>query len=135
MFKAMIGLLAGLLLAGALFAGPLSPLPILAEPGDTEADPATGDAPISAAGTITEVLNETADGITDTEIKAYYEKLIDSYQLNETTANETLPDIDDITRQAITLPHLEAGKTITDPEIAAFYRDFLASTGLTDAAD
>lgn len=135
MFKAIIGLLAGVLVAGALFAGPLSPLPTLAEQGDTETDPATGDGPISASGTIAEVLNQAADGITDTDIATYYEKLVDSYQLDETATGGTLPDIDNITRQAITLPLLEAGKTITDSEIAEFYRDFLASTGLTNATD
>ncbi len=136
MFRAIIGLLAGVLLAGALFAGPLSPLPMMAEPGDTGTDPATSDGAISAAGTITEVLNGTVDGITDTDIAAYYEKLVDSYRLDETAAGaETLPDIDNITRQAITLPLQEAGKTIQDTEIAEFYQDFLVRTGLTNAAD
>ncbi len=136
MFRAIVGLLAGVLLAGALFAGPLSPLPMMAEPDDTGTDPATGDSPISAAGTIAEVLNGTADGITDTDIAAYYEKLVDSYRLDEMAAGaEPLPDIDNITRQAIMLPLQEAGKTIQDEEIAEFYQDFLVRTGLTDATD
>ena len=135
MFRALVGLLAGVLLAGALFAGPLSPLPMRAELGDTETNLAAGDDAASAPETIAAVLDGAGDGITDADTAAYYQKLVDSYRLDETAAGEILPDIDNITRQAITLPLLEAGKTIRDREIAEFYQDFLESTGLTDATD
>ncbi len=135
MFKATIGLLAGLLLAGALFAGPLSPLPMRAESGDAGTDPTVGDG-ISASATIVEILNRAAGDITETDTATFYQKLVDSYQLEESAAGAgTLPDIDNITRQAITMPLLEAGETIRDSEIAEFYRDFLVGAGLTDAAD
>ena len=136
MFRALIGLLAGVLLAGAIFAGPLSPLPMRAEPDDTGTSLTAGDDATSASQTIAAVLDGAGSGITDADTAAYYQKLVDSYRLDETAADaETLPNIDNITRQAITLPLLEAGKTIRDREIAEFYQDFLESTGLTDATD
>ncbi len=141
MFRAIIGLLAGVLLAGAIFAGPLSPLPMRAEAGDAETDLAAGNDATSAPETIAAVLNGAAGSITDADTAAYYQKLVDSYRLvdgdqrDETAASKTLPDIDNITRQAITLPLQEAGKMIRDEEIARFYQGFLESTGLTDATD
>lgn len=134
MFRAIIGLLAGVLLAGALFAGPLSPLPMRAERDDAGTNLTAGDDATSAPKTIAAVLDGAGDGITDADTAAYYEKLVDSYRLDVADA-ETLPNIDNITRQAITLPLQEAGKTIRDREIAKFYQDFLESTGLTDATD
>ena len=142
MFRALIGLLAGVLLAGAIFAGPLSPLPMRAEPDDTGTSlTAGGDDATSASETIAAVLDGAGSGITDADTAAYYQKLVDSYRLvdgdqrDETAASKALPDIDNITRQAITLPLQEVGKMIRDEEIARFYQGFLESTGLTDATD
>lgn len=136
MFQAIIGLLAGMLVTGALLMGPLSPLPMQASPGENETDPAVGTSALSASITITEVLERAADGITNTDIAGYYSKLVDSYRLDETsTGVGALPDIDNIIRQAVTLPFREAGNTIQDEEIAEFYQDFLLRTGLSDATD
>lgn len=73
--------------------------------------------------------------ITDPATRAFYDRLVDGYALDEATSNVTdswLPDIDRIQRHALTLPLQEAGKGIQDKEIAAFYARFLVDTGLAE---
>jgi hypothetical protein len=43
-----------------------------------------------------------------------------------------LPDFDRIYRESLTMPFKRAESKITDPDIAAFYRDLMDATGLDD---
>jgi hypothetical protein len=83
-------------------------------------------------------LKSAGEQIADASTRAFYDRLINEYGLDEASGNVTddwIPDIDRIQRHALTLPLQEAGKAIQDKDIAAFYARFLVDTGLaTDAA-
>ncbi|MBN2238717.1 MAG: hypothetical protein JW712_03000 [Dehalococcoidales bacterium] len=92
------------------------------------------DADISA---LISALKKAEREIEDEDLKEYYALLIEKYDLysepysetlNDTYA-KTLPDIDHVVRVAITTPLEQAGKNIKDPEIKAFYYDFLEDVG------
>jgi hypothetical protein len=77
-------------------------------------------------------LKQAGERIVEPGTKAFYDKLISGYDLDQATnaGDEWLPDVDYIQRSAITLPLQEAGKQIKDADIADFYARFLADTGL-----
>jgi hypothetical protein len=79
---------------------------------------------------LTDVLNQVRSEIQDPEILAYYDKLVTSYHLEDTPANG-IPDIEMIQRTSMTMPLLEAGKTIKDPQIKNFYLQFLEQSGFS----
>ena len=91
---------------------------------------------------ISSVLAEAADQFQDEDLARFYGKLIDSYELDEGSSwlapddgsddPEVVPNIEKITRLAITLPLLEVRAQIQDEEIAAFYQDFLEKTGFIE---
>ena len=75
--------------------------------------------------------------IEDEKTAFFYGKLVQGYELDkpsESTGNGRLaglvPDMKLIEHRALTLPLQEAGKGITDKEIADFYFDFLKRCGL-----
>jgi hypothetical protein len=47
-------------------------------------------------------------------------------------ADSLVPNIQEINRQALTQPLLEAEKTITDPQIASYYHGLLDKCGFLD---
>jgi len=88
---------------------------------------------------ISSVLTEAANQFQDEDLARFYGKLIDSYELDEASSwlapgdgsddPGIVPDIEKITRMAITLPLLEVRAQIQDEDIAAFYQDFLEKAG------
>ena len=80
-------------------------------------------------------VNETAGTVSG----QYLNKLVQTYDLENfppvtTDGNgltEILPDIKSVNENAVNLPLIEAGKTIRDEDIAAFYYDFLKKAGFT----
>ncbi len=129
-------------LAGAASAAVLIAIWSLATPyaRAQEGDQPTDQVSISTSTYIVapnDNLKSAGEQITDTATRAFYNKLIAGYGLDEASANVTddwLPDIDMIQRHALTLPLQEAGKSIQDDDIAAFYARFLADTGLATEA-
>jgi hypothetical protein len=85
-------------------------------------------------------LIEAASEIRNKEIAQFYQKLLQAYELNNTSENSSndeslglanlLPDIKKITKTASDLPLKEAGKQIKDEEIAEFYNRFLTLIGV-----
>jgi hypothetical protein len=45
---------------------------------------------------------------------------------------DLLPDIERIYRESLTMPFKQAESKITDPDIAAYYRNLMEATGLDD---
>jgi len=88
---------------------------------------------------ISSVLTEAANQFQDEDLARFYDKLIDSYELDEGSSwlapndgsddPEVVPNIEKITRLAITLPLLEVRAQIQDEDIAAFYQSFLEKAG------
>jgi len=87
-------------------------------------------------------LAKVSTEINDPDTKNYYDKLTSSYDLNNvnndastaSAATTALPDITKIQQTALSLPLTEAGKTITDKDIAQFYQKFLSDVGINEAA-
>ena len=80
-------------------------------------------------------LKAASEQIKDPGTRAFYDKLVASYGLDEASgdvADDWLPDIDRIQRNAVSLPLQEAGKTIRDKDIASFYSRFLKESGLVE---
>jgi hypothetical protein len=77
---------------------------------------------------LTDALNRVRSEIHDPEILAYYDKLVTSYHLEDTPASG-IPDIEAVQRSAMTMPLVEAGKTIKDPDLKDFYQQFLERSG------
>ncbi len=80
-------------------------------------------------------LKAAGEQIKDPGTRDFFDKLVASYGLDQASGNVTddwLPDIDKIQRNAISLPLQEAGKTIQDKDIAAFYARFLKESGLAE---
>ena len=107
-----------------------------AQEGESSADNVTG-----LNSTYVLALNDNLKSagaqINDAGTRAFYEKLIAGYGLDEASGNVTedwLPDIDRIQRHALVLPLQEAGKNIRDKDIAAFYAKFLRDCGLAGEA-
>jgi len=104
-----------------------------------QAGEAAGDADLSSLVT---ALRQVESEIGDSDTRAYYDKLMAAYDIDNWPTSATqpaasspgglLPDINGICRVALTLPLQEAGNRIKDREIAEFYRKFLSDTGLTD---
>ena len=82
-------------------------------------------------------LKSAGTQIHDADTKAFYDKLIGGYGLDEASGNVTddwLPDVDRIQRHALILPLQEAGRIIGDKDIADFYAKFLVDCGLAEQA-
>jgi len=151
MKKLFYGLVIGLALATAVFLGPLSVNTALGNPGSSElpepADDYNGSeeiiAEVAEVGreALMDALDKAGESIRDKEILEYYLLLIDNYQLEELSSENSsseqyspagiVPDIYQINRAAASLPLIEAGKNIEDEDIAGFYSRFLKSTGWT----
>ena len=88
---------------------------------------------------VTSALTEAASKIEDEDLAQFYQKLVDGYELGEASSwlapddgsddPEAVPDIEKISRHAITLPLLEVSDNIQDEDIAEFYQDFLEKAG------
>ena len=84
------------------------------------------------------MIARAGSGITDEETARFYGKLVKGYELDKPQSEAQrgsglaglVPDIRGIEYQALTLPLSEAGKGITDPEIADFYSGFVKRCGL-----
>ena len=120
MFKIMTGLLATSGLIGQMVISPM-----LASPDQIESsnvtDWETMKAPLVAA----------QSNITDKDTAAYYQKLVQGYELDTPVSGqeEAIPDFYKITSVAMTLPLTEAGKQFTDPDLARFYYKLLGDAG------
>lgn len=83
------------------------------------------------------MLTRAGSEIKDEDTSRFYTKLIQGYGLDKPAEEQQqsglaglVPDIRHIQHQALTLPFREAGKGITDPELADFYSDFIKRCGL-----
>jgi len=148
--KIIIGFIIGTVLGAALFLGPLRPIITLGEESPEQSAPATGtvvsvDTDVYTSGNVKQILAEVRQQIQRDDIRRYYDTLMGSYDLkdgaltselmlDEESVLSILPDILNISQNAMTLPLVEAGKEIKDPEIAKFYADYLQSTGLADGS-
>ena len=135
MFKMIAGLFIGVAVTAALFLGPLSP------PTATAADSIDPNQPelttdnTTIRNDILFLLQEAGNEIQNNDTEQFYQKLIQGYELTETSDTESqdvtdiLPDIKKISNTALSLPLQEAGKNIRDEEIARFYHELLESLG------
>ncbi len=80
------------------------------------------------------LLQQVRTEIQDSDTLIFYDKLIEKYELKNTTNIDEpgFPDIKKVYNNALTLPLQEAGKQINDPEIKTFYYRFLQQSGLLD---
>ena len=139
MGKSIGGLLAGVILATVLFICLPSPFPMAATSGNTSQSDTLSDNITASYQSISTVLTEAANQFQDEDLARFYGKLIDSYELDEGSSwlapddgsddPGVVPNIERITRLAITLPLLEVRAQIQDEDIAAFYQDFLEKAG------
>jgi hypothetical protein len=83
-------------------------------------------------------LDKAISEVKDPELAQFSKKLLQSYELNNSDAGSKteqaslanlVPDIKKINKVALNLPLQEAGKQIKDPELADFYKSFVASIG------
>ena len=82
-------------------------------------------------------LDKAVDEIKDPEIAKFSKKLVQSYELSNSSDYQTnqaslanmVPDIKKINKAALNLPLQEAGKQIKDPELSEFYKDFITAAG------
>jgi len=82
-------------------------------------------------------LKSAGSEIRDAGTRAFYDKLVAGYGLDEASGNVTddwLPDIDMIQRHALILPLQEAGRNIDDKDIADFYAKFMLDCGMAGQA-
>jgi len=139
MKKIIAGLLIGMIFTGALFLGPLSQNPALGHSDDSEQPETSADIPGIDREVLLSSLQKAGDEIQDDDIRQFYHILLQEYDLNgisvsavlaaESTQAELLPDIYDVNHKAISVPLREAGKNISDEEIAQFYYKLLESAG------
>ncbi len=141
MRKLVFGLITGTILTASLlifFVGPLS-----STPAAGEANSSNTTEPVSDNTTFREniysLLQEAGSEIQDEDTSRFYQNLIEAYELDEVPPGtpededpspaDILPDINKISRVALSLPLQEAGKNIQDEELARFYYKFLADAG------
>lgn len=142
MGKSIGGLLVGVILATVLFICLPAPFPMAATSGNASQPETLSDNITDSYQSISSVLTEAASKFQDEDLAIFYGKLIDSYDLDEGSSwlapddgsddPGVVPDIEKITRMAITLPLLEVRAQIQDEDIAAFYQDFLEKTGFIE---
>ncbi len=119
----------GIAVVGTVFFWPKSNISASEMPAE---EPALNDTEIPDIDGLINALKQAENTIHDEDLKRYYLLLIDEYQLENTTGQDTdgaVPDVDHIVRVAMSLPLKEAEKTIRDDEIADFYRKFLDDAG------
>jgi uncharacterized ferritin-like protein (DUF455 family) len=83
-------------------------------------------------------LNKATSEIKDPELASFTQKLVQSYELEKTTANtgdqsslaDLLPDVAKIEKNAINMPLKEAGKQLKDKELSDFYNRFITTCGV-----
>lgn len=85
-------------------------------------------------------LTRAVGEVKDPEIAAFSQKLVQSYGLENPTAQANvddssglanlLPDVAKIHRTAMDMPLTEAGKGIKDRELSDFYQSFISSIGV-----
>ncbi|MGA2368903.1 MAG: hypothetical protein ABSF74_10095 [Dehalococcoidia bacterium] len=83
-------------------------------------------------------LNKATSEIKDPELASFSQKLVQSYDLEKTTANSSdqsnlsdlLPDVAKIEKNAINMPLKEAGKQLKDKDLSDFYNRFITSCGV-----
>ncbi len=83
-------------------------------------------------------LNKATSEIKDPDLASFSQKLVQSYELDKTTANtsdqsnlsDLLPDMAKIEKNAINLPLKEAGKQLKDKDLSDFYNRFITSCGV-----
>jgi len=139
LFKAIGGLLVGIILAAVIFLGLSSPFVTTAQSDESTAPEGFSDNMTSAFQSITQVLTAVAEQFQDEDLAQYYGKLVDSYDLDKASSwlapddgsddPEVIPNIERINRFAITMPLLEVRNNIQDDDIARFYDDFLIKSG------
>jgi hypothetical protein len=146
MLKIIVGFLIGTVMVSALFMGPLRPLVTNGEDGDGTPPPVV--TPVSPAedtdtytsGDIRQMLQDVRGQITTEDTRRYFDKLMACYDLKDTTLTPeqitdessvlaVLPDMQKIHNAAVTLPLIEAGNQIKDPEIARYYYELLSGAG------
>ena len=87
---------------------------------------------------LTSPLEKAISETEDVELAQFTQKLLDGYQLNEIDNNGDeagsiaglLPDIKNINQVAMETTLVEAGKTLTDPELSEFYSSFVQRIGI-----
>jgi hypothetical protein len=83
-------------------------------------------------------LNKAISEIKDPDLASFSQKLVQSYDLENTTANTSdqsslsnlLPDVAKIEKNAIDMPLKEAGKQLQDKDLSDFYNRFITSCGV-----
>ncbi len=142
MARAIGGLLAGVVIASGLFLGPLSWMPSAAlsqeGPIDEQIEPTDL---VDISGMAADTLQDARSEFEDEGLARFYDTLVAAYQLDDdepiaVSDNLTviLPDASRINYQAMTLPLIEAGKTIRDDDLRTFYYGYLARAGLYSPA-
>ncbi len=138
MIKLIIGLFVGMVLMGALFLGPLSPASASGQAEDYSRSVSRSDIADVFRESSLLPLQKAGAEIQDADNRQFFQLLVKSYDLETPdtsvsqeplSLSELLPDIESINSSALSLPLIEAGKNIHDPEIARFYYDLLKRSG------
>ncbi len=137
MIRMLFGMLIGAALTVVLVFGNLIPRnangqDVQSESNITEQD-LIGPVRESMLSPLQKTVNETAN----TASGQFLSKLVQEYDLEKLPGSnqkgaglvDIVPDFVSINQKAINLPLAEAGKTIRDKEIAAFYFDYLKRSG------
>ncbi len=108
--------------------------------GDNEPVMSTAELSNAYKQAVVSPLNKAGSEIKDPQIAQFYQKLLQSYELEKTNENSSgdgsaglanlLPDLKKINKAALDLPLKEAGKQIKDKEIAEFYHGFISGIGV-----
>jgi len=137
--KLILGFLAGVVLTSLIFVTFYILTPFAKADADSSSTAPTDDKTVLQEFQTS--LKIVSSEIKTPETKNYYDKLTASYDLDnvdnnanytDTDITTTLPDLSKIQQNAISLPMTEAGKTITDKDIAKFYNNFLIDVGINE---
>jgi hypothetical protein len=83
-------------------------------------------------------LTKATSEVKDPQLAQFSQKLVQSYELDKTGANtndqsklsDLVPDISKITKNAMNMPLIEAGKQIQDKDLSDFYNRFITNCGV-----
>ncbi|MBN1376478.1 MAG: hypothetical protein JXA01_10015 [Dehalococcoidia bacterium] len=125
-------------IVGIIVLGMLLALPAILNAAADEGNISVADFTKLYKNALLSPLTTAAGEASDPQIAQFSQKLIQSYDLEETGTgineqsdlSELLPDLKKINKAAMETPLKEAGKQIQDKELAEFYNRFITQCGV-----
>lgn len=131
----LVGEFLAIIMIVALLAGPA-----ISKANSNQADLPSAELRSVYRQALTEPLTRAVGEVKDPEIAGFSQKLIQSYGLENPSAQgnvddasglaNLLPDVAKIHRTAMDMPLIEAGKVLKDSELSDFYQSFISSIGV-----